>query len=187
MRYRLLLLSLMLLFGWTTSAQQMPCPFEYPDTPINRARGVVGCTLQCDQKLTCPGQQPTEPQKPSPTTTQQPAQPSKPTVESGACPEGKHWNSKRKTCVSCVAGASWDAKRSACSCGTGQFVDPKTQRCVSCPENWGWEKGACVCTRSLKSMLAGKSCSPKPVCMTGSSWDAANKHCVALKLQKPKA
>jgi hypothetical protein len=69
----------------------------------------------------------------------------------------------------------------------GRFVDPKTQRCVSCPENWGWEKGACVCTRSLKSMWAGKSCSPKPVCMTGSSWDAAYKHCVALNLQKPKA
>jgi hypothetical protein len=40
----------------------------------------------------------------------------------------------------------------------------------------------------VKSMWAGKSCSPKrPVCMTGSSWDAANKHCVAVKLQKPKA
>jgi hypothetical protein len=27
----------MMLFGWTASAQQMPCPFEYPDTPLNLA------------------------------------------------------------------------------------------------------------------------------------------------------
>jgi hypothetical protein len=36
-------------------------------------------------------------------------------------------------------------------------------------------------------MWARKSCSPKrPVCMSGSTWDAANKRCVAVKLQKPK-
>jgi len=180
---RLLLFALILLFGWTAGAQQMPCPFEYPDTPVNRSRGVVGCSLQCDQKLTCPGQQAIEPQKlPSAMA------PGNAVNESGTCPEGKNWDSRRKTCVVCAAGASWDAKRSTCSCGAGRFVDPKTKRCVSCPENWGWEKGRCLCTRSLKSTLAGKSCSPKqPVCRTDSVWDAENKHCVAVKLRKPKA
>lgn len=167
----------------------MPCPFKYPDTPVNQARGVVGCTLQCDQKLTCPGQQTTDPQKTPPAMAPQPSpsQSNKP-AKSRSCTEGKHWSAKRKICVSCAAGASWNAGRSVCSCGEGQFVEPKTNRCISCPENWRWQKGACVCTRSLKSALAGKACSPtRPVCMTGSSWDAANKHCVDLKLQKPKA
>src|SRR6185295_11215387 len=109
MRRPLLLASLMMLFGWTASAQQMPCPFEYPDTPINRSRGVVGCTLQCDQKLTCAGQQPTEPLTIPQATAPPPPQTqlSKPAIESGACPEGKNWNSRRKTCVSCAAGAWW--------------------------------------------------------------------------------
>ena len=182
MRRHLVLASLMMLFGWTASAQQMPCPFEYPDTPVNRSRGVVGCTLQCDQKLTCAGQQPAEQQS----IPQATPQAGKPSSESGTCREGKYWNSRRKTCVSCAAGASWDARRSSCDCGVGRFVDPKTQRCVSCPKNWDWEKGVCVCTRSLKSVLAGNSCSPKsPACMTGSSWDSVTKYCVAPKLPKP--
>src|SRR5262245_18393226 len=66
MRRHLLLAGLMMLSGWTARAQQMPCPFEYPDTPVNRSRCVVGCTLQCDQKLTFSGQQPTDPQKTRP-------------------------------------------------------------------------------------------------------------------------
>ena len=148
---RLLLFALILLFGWTAGAQQMPCPFEYPDTPVNRSRGVVGCSLQCDQKLTCPGQQAIEPQKlPSAMA------PGNAVNESGTCPEGKNWDSRRKTCVVCAAGASWDAKRSTCSCGAGRFVDPKNKALRQLSRKLGLGKREVPVHSQLEIHVGGK-------------------------------